>query len=520
VNRPELAVADPVPGAWTALLLDTWRQISEHLELGECCEGLWARLAQEVPVRRLWLRRVDRGHGWIETVAVTPWDAALGDLPSRRGLSPVELGLVERWISAGEVEPPPPRLARLLVPDGLDRALLAGGLVDNDQLVGVVLWEGMSSSHRDLFRSLLAPLVVALRNDRRMHELARLREAVEAENRALLSRLARDGIAGTVVGADGGLHEVMERVQRVGQTEAPVLVLGETGTGKELIAREIHLGSPRARGPFLKVNCGAIPTELVDSELFGHEKGSFTGAVAERRGWFERADGGTLFLDEIGELPAHAQVRLLRVLQDGSFERVGGQRQLHADVRIVAATHRDLGEMVASGRFREDLWYRICVFPIRLPPLRDRMDDLGALVRHFAARSGERLFGRALVPTAEDLRLLAAYPWPGNVRELGAVVERAGILGDGHRLDVRAALGVHFDAAPPPRAESGPARTGTLEDVNRRAIEDALQATGGRIEGRRGAAARLGLKPSTLRSRMKRFGIDCGEFRPSIPEGR
>ncbi|MEZ4318564.1 MAG: sigma 54-interacting transcriptional regulator [Myxococcota bacterium] len=362
------------------------------------------------------------------------------------------------------------------------------------------------------------PLVVALRNDHRVHELAQLREAVEAENRALLSRLARDAISGAVVGANAGLRDVMARVHRVSQTEAPVLLLGATGTGKELIAREIHGRSARARGPFLKVNCGAIPAELVDSELFGHDKGSFTGAFADRRGWFERADGGTLFLDEIGELPPAAQVRLLRVLQDGSFERVGGQRPLHADVRIVAATHRDLREMVADGRFREDLWYRIGVFPIRLPPLRERMADLPALAAHFAASSGLRLHGRELSVGPDDLRLLSAYTWPGNVRELGAVVERAAILGDGHRLDVRTALGVQADAAPvghpPGRTQPRAPTPATLEDVTRAAIEEALRQSAGKLEGRGGAAERLDLKPSTLRSRMKSLGIDWRAFRP------
>jgi transcriptional regulator with GAF, ATPase, and Fis domain len=312
-----------------------------------------------------------------------------------------------------------------------------------------------------------------------------------------------------VVGADAGLRTVMARVDQVAPTDAPVMILGETGAGKELVARSVHARSRRASGPFLRVNCGAIPAELVDSELFGHEKGSFTGATATRPGWFERADGGTLFLDEIGELPAAAQVRLLRVLQDGTFERVGGQRPMHADVRIVAATHRDLRAMVAEGTFREDLWYRLGVFPVRLPPLREHLEDLPALASHFAHRAGQRLHGRPLEPSPDDLRLLAGYAWPGNVRELAAVIERAAILGDGTRLDVRGALGVHADEAPSaPRVAPPPAPgAGSLADVNRRAIEEALARCQGRVEGPDGAAARLGLRPSTLRSRMKKLGI-------------
>src|SRR5690606_14081354 len=206
------------------------------------------------------------------------------------------------------------------------------------------------------------PFAALLRANLERHELTRLRAALEEEKRALLSKLDRQEITGAIVGADGGLRGVVDRVAQVAATDVPVLLLGETGTGKEVIAREIHRQSARSDGPVVKVNCGAIPAGLIDSELFGHEGGSFTGAAQDRAGWFERADGGTLFLDEIGELPLDAQVRLLRVLQDGTFERVGGRRTHSVDVRIVAATHRDLHGMIEHGRFREDLWYRISVF--------------------------------------------------------------------------------------------------------------------------------------------------------------
>src|SRR5690606_14573230 len=213
---------------------------------------------------------------------------------------------------------------------------------------------------------------VALENHRRLHELQALRDAAEADRRSLLARLGRQEISETVIGGEGGLKHVMERVALVKGSDVPVLILGETGTGKEVVSRAIHTGSKRAGGPFIRVNCGAIPSELIDSQLFGHEKGSFTGASDTRQGWFERADGGTLFLDEIGELPLQAQVRLLRVLQDGFIERVGGSQPIRVDVRIVAATHRDLAAMVKDGTFREDLWYRINVFPILLPRLAER----------------------------------------------------------------------------------------------------------------------------------------------------
>ncbi|HWK89088.1 MAG TPA: sigma-54 dependent transcriptional regulator, partial [Longimicrobium sp.] len=294
-----------------------------------------------------------------------------------------------------------------------------------------------------------------------------------------------------------------------------------TGTGKEVIAREPHRRSPRAAGPVVRVNCGAIPAGLIDSELFGHERGAFTGAVADREGWFERADGGTLFLDEIGELPLEAQVRLLRVIQDGTFERVGGRRTHTSDVRIVAATHRDLLSMVQAGRFREDLWYRLSVFPIRLPPLRERPADIPALAAHFAARAGLRLGGYPLVPTEADVELLVRYPWPGNVRELAAVVERAAILGGGTHLELAAALGGSTPLPPQtpayaPAAPIGEApRSGIvpLDSATVQHIERALSAARGRVEGPFGAAAILGVNPHTLRARMRKLGIDWSRFR-------
>ena len=336
--------------------------------------------------------------------------------------------------------------------------------------------------------------------------MARLREAAEQDRTALLTRLARQDVSDAIVGAERGLHEVMERVAQVSRTDAPVLILGETGAGKEVVARAIHSQSRRARGPFLRVNCGAIPSELVDSELFGHEKGSFTGAIAQRKGWFERADGGTLFLDEVAELPAAAQVRLLRVLQDGGFQRVGGEDTHTVDVRIVAATHRDMTRLVREGGFRQDLWYRISVFPIVLPALRDRRGDIPAMAEHFAARAGLRLFGRPLSPTPADVLLLTAYEWPGNVRELASVIERAAILGNGQTLQIAPALGVVPGSSPGP-APSRPASDGPEE------IEAALRRCRGRIEGPFGAAVALGINPHTLRSRMRRFGIDWGRFR-------
>jgi transcriptional regulator with GAF, ATPase, and Fis domain len=418
-----------------------------------------------------------------------------------------------------------------LVPPGLRGEILAGPLNMAEGPGGLLLLEArpghsFNPEHEELLRTLLDPFTVALENNRRLHELMSLREAVEADNRSLLSRLGRHDITDSIVGAETGLRSVMEQIDLVAPSDAPVLVLGETGTGKEVVARAIHHRSRRVSGPFLRVNCGAIPPELVDSELFGHERGSFTGAVGERKGWFERADGGTLFLDECGELPLAAQVRLLRILQDGSFERVGGERSLHVDVRIVGATHRDLQALVSEGRFREDLWYRIAVFPINLPPLRARSGDIPSLAAHFALRAAKRLGTAPLVPTAEDIRLLVSYSWPGNVRELAAVIERAAILGGGQGLEVAQALGTAPARPPQPvpgitsqvptiiADETGKeANWLTLDAAMVRHIESALRRTRGRIEGKGGAAELLAINPHTLRARMRKLGINWRCFR-------
>jgi transcriptional regulator with GAF, ATPase, and Fis domain len=341
-------------------------------------------------------------------------------------------------------------------------------------------------------------------------------EAVRADRHALMQRVKRpDDLP--IVGAQTGLAEVMDAVRQVAATDTPVLILGETGAGKEVVARAIHNQSHRASRPFLRVNCGAIPPELIDSELFGHERGSFTGAIGAHRGWFERADGGTLFLDEVGELPPAAQVRLLRVLQDGSFQRVGGERTLSVDVRLVAATNRDLRAASRRGEFREDLWFRIAVFPIPLPPLRERLRDIPALAAHFALRAAERLGLAPRMPDADDLALLASYPWPGNVRELASVIERSAILGDGRKLEVARALG--NTTQPLDIRLEQPAQEGAFPNLDmaiRNHIEKALIRCQGRIEGRHGAAALLEINPHTLRSRMRKLGVNWQRYRLAV----
>jgi transcriptional regulator with GAF, ATPase, and Fis domain len=307
---------------------------------------------------------------------------------------------------------------------------------------------------------------------------------------------------GGVIADSAAMKDVLRLIDLVAPTDATVLLTGETGAGKERLARLVHDRSARAELPLIALNCAAIPAGLIESELFGHEQGAFTGAARRRRGRFELAHRGTLFLDEIGELPLDFQAKLLRVLQTQEFERVGGSETIRVDVRLIAATNRDLQAMIAAGTFRGDLYYRIAVFPIDVPPLWARRDDIGPLARHFVAESAHRL-GR--VPPhvdGETIEVLQAYSWPGNVRELQNVIERAVILSRGGILDVAPLLDV---ATPASAAAPEPSTSIEGEAAELRRILDQARWV---IEGAGGAAARLGVRPSTLRSRMRRLGIE------------
>jgi formate hydrogenlyase transcriptional activator len=303
-----------------------------------------------------------------------------------------------------------------------------------------------------------------------------------------------------IIGTNAALTAVLRQVELVAPTDATVLIQGETGTGKELIARALHQRNARRHHPFIKVNGAAIPSGLLESELFGHERGAFTGAIGRHLGRFELAHQGTLFFDEVGDLPLDLQPKLLRVLQEQAFERVGGTRTIGVDVRVVAATHRDLAQMVLEGMFRSDLYYRLNVFPIRLPPLRERPEDIPLLVRHFAQQHAQHLHKPIHTIPAEALEALTRYPWPGNVRELQNVIERAVILA--HDGVLRPVLPTWQQPL-----QRSPAGSSTLADVQRDYILRVLRDTSGVIGGQRGAAARLGLKRTTLLSRMERLGI-------------
>lgn len=366
------------------------------------------------------------------------------------------------------------------------------------------------AEHASLMEVLRDPMTIALSNALRHLEVISLNNLLSDDNRFLHEQLHH--IAGDeIIGADFGLRHVMDQAMKVAPLDSPVLILGETGTGKDVTANAIHYASSRNDGPFISVNCGAIPEALVDSELFGHEKGAFTGALSQKRGRFERANTGTIFLDEVGDLPLPAQVRLLRVLQSKEIERVGGVKTIPLDIRVIAATNRNLEEMIKNQEFREDLWFRLNVFPIKIPPLRERPMDIPALIQHFIRQKAKDLKLKALPTFSDDaIEPMISYSWPGNVRELQNVIERALILNPSGPLK--------FDALLPgmQRSEST-VETGTTSDnyaldfVIANHIRKILEKTEGKIHGPHGAAALLGVNASTLRSRMNKLGINYGK---------
>jgi transcriptional regulator with GAF, ATPase, and Fis domain len=360
----------------------------------------------------------------------------------------------------------------------------------------------------DLLSLLREPFAIVMSNALKHREVEKLRDMLADDNRYLYRELRR--LAGDeIIGENFGLKDVTEKVSRVASLDSPVLLLGETGVGKDLIANAIHFSSPRREGPFISVNCGAIPETLIDSELFGHEKGAFTGAVSQKRGRFERADKGTIFLDEIAELPLQSQVKLLRVLNNKEIERVGGTKTIPLDIRVIAATNRDLEMMVEAETFRNDLWFRLNVFPIEIPPLRERKIDIPALVKHFISLKAKELklpHMPVLAPNA--IEPLMDYHWPGNVRELANIVERALIMNQGAPLSFDWITTILKRKSSEPESQSS--KTNNLDKIITLHIEKILTLTKGKIQGPGGAAEQLGMNPSTLRNRMKKYGIEYG----------
>jgi len=394
------------------------------------------------------------------------------------------------------------------------RSYVALPLMKHGELIGVV--DFLSLKHRDfsdqeiqLLQDVSDMVSIAVSNALAYEQINVLKEQLQVENRLLQDEIVQRSIYEEIVGSSTALQKVLVAIDKVARTDSTVLVTGETGTGKELVAHAIHRRSPRSARALVKVNCAALPSELIASELFGHEKGAFTGALQQRVGRFEAANGGTIFLDEIGELSPEMQIALLRVLQEKEFERVGGNKTIRTDVRVITATNRNLEREVADGRFRMDLYYRLNVFPVHVPPLRERTDDIPILVDYFAARLASRMGKRIRQIEKRTLDAMQHYSWPGNIRELQNIIERGVILAEGEvfRLEP-GALGPESQkiVATSPESE-------TPRGDHKAEIETVLRETRGRISGANGAAARLGVPASTLESRIRALKINKHQFR-------
>ena len=407
-------------------------------------------------------------------------------------------GIVERWrasLASGEVFEYEARVKRA---DGTYRWMMHHKVALRDERGNIVKWYGSSIDIEDM-KQTQRDLQEAL------HEIKKLRDQLYNENLALKEEIDRSLMFEEIVGACPALRAVLSRVAKVAPTDSTVLLTGETGTGKELLARAIHKRSKRASMGFVSVNCAAIPRDLIASELFGHEKGAFTGALQRRPGRFEMAQGGTIFLDEVGELPGETQVALLRVLQEREFERMGGNESIQADVRVIAATNRDLPAAIAEGRFRSDLFYRLNVFPIHVPPLRERREDIPVLVEYLIDRYARKMGKKISSMKKGTVELLQSYSWPGNIRELQNVIERSVIVCETEHFSVDESWLSQRSAEP---AASASMLSSVLATQEKRLIESVLAESKGRVSGPMGAAAKLGIPASTLDSKIKSLKID------------
>ncbi|WP_339135817.1 MAG: sigma 54-interacting transcriptional regulator [Candidatus Electrothrix sp. GW3-4] len=504
-------------------------RICGNLEIEEGLRSCLELLSQYMPADSLYLERHERNFGAMHMIARATADKSEKMdvlIPfTEEGKAKMAM-LAQEWIKGTlpsvlvinnpREEPVTKHLLKTLGEP--PSSVMSLPLFLKEEIAGalVVIAEGdnrFTEQHAKLYSNLRMPFFVAVSNTLKHREIIKLKDLLADDNRYLQGELRR--LSGDeIVGANFGLRDVMYKVQQVAALNSPVLLLGETGVGKDVIAQTIHYSSSRSDGPFVSVNCGAIPESLIDSELFGHEEGAFTGAITQKRGRFERANKGTIFLDEIGELPLQAQVRLLRVLQSKEIERVGGVETIPLDIRIIAATNRNLEKMVAQNTFREDLWFRLNVFPIQIPPLRERKEDIPALLQYFIRQKTKELNLPAvpsIFPGAIDF--LLSYSWPGNVRELGNIVERAMILNSAGPLT--------FDHLNPVDTKTNTEEISShqkeqaldLDSVISRHIRSVLSQTDGKVNGEDGAAALLGVNPSTLRNRMKKLGIPYGKQR-------
>ncbi|MEZ8374958.1 sigma-54 interaction domain-containing protein [Vibrio cyclitrophicus] len=498
--------------------------ICKHLQPEDGLRGCAELLSRMMPVGQMYLEVYEHDLGAIRSIArATPEISESMDLlvsmtaaqrkviTNFRDQSPTDNVFIVNEPKADPVSRA--MLKALGLP--LETSVLGTYPSIENEVVGTVVVTApgefqFTEEHAALFGLLKLPFAIAIQNASCYREILRLKDLLDDDNRFFQQELIRDsGIQ--IIGANFGLRDVIIASQQIALHDSPVLLTGETGVGKDVIANHIHQISNRCTGPMIKVNCGAIPDSLMDSELFGHEKGAFTGAFQAKRGRFERAHKGTIFLDEIGELTLPAQTRLLRVLQNKEIERVGGDRVIEVDIRVIAATHRDLKEMVKKGEFREDLWYRLNVFPINIPPLRTRKEDIPALTEHLVQQKCKRLNlieAPRMSPAIIDQ--LISYDWPGNVRELDNVIERSLILSGGGELRVEDLLPSRSRREQTKIPTLNDSRPMTLDEVTRKHIIEVLNSVDGKVHGSNGAAAILNVNPSTLRSRMNKLGIVYG----------
>ena len=498
-------------------VLQIWEAVSSERELDGVLAAVAKLLVPVVNFQGVGVVTFEKSRGRPFALHIVERPPIPNEKPAQRPSLPYQGSELERQLQSGAPYSCPDLLEKdawlphefRLASMGL-RAYAAIPLTVRGSNIGLATFtrsapQAFSSEHLALLGQVSRAIGVAVANALANEEIRNLRDQLEAENIALRSQLGQAKGFENMIGDAPSFRTALAAAEQVAPTDATVVISGETGTGKELVARAIHNLSPRAQAPLITVNCAAIPSTLIASELFGHERGAFTGATERRKGRFEQAHGGTLFLDEIGDLPMEVQVTLLRVLQEREFERLGGEESIRVDVRLITATNRDLAEEVRAGRFRSDLFYRLSVFPIRMPALRERREDIAPLVAQFAAKYGVR-FHRAITRIdRRSMKALESYAWPGNVRELENVIERAVILSR------NGILRIGLDELPGTRAVGN--MPADLLSREREAIELALHNSGGRISGPRGAARGLGIPASTLESRVRRLGIDKFGYR-------
>ena len=506
------------------LLLNLTTRITSNLDLREVLRAISANFRE--------LMRCDGAGVWLPGEEAGTFKLYAFDAPLSKGFAKEELIITPAENDPGKraFETMKPMVAtveeigwpgggegyRLAAAEGVKSAcfipLVSRGRALGDLMIVRKTEESFTAEDVDFLSQAAGQIAIAIENALAYREISELKDKLAQEKLYLEEEIRSEMNFAEIVGKSSALRKVLKRVETVAPTDSTVLIYGETGAGKELIARAIHDLSPRESKAFVKLNCAAIPTGLLESELFGHEKGAFTGAIAQRIGRFEVANGGTIFLDEIGEIPLELQTKLLRVLQEREFERLGSSRTLRTDARLIAATNRDLEAMVAEQKFRSDLFFRLNVFPIQVPPLRERHGDIPLLVRHFAQQFSKRMNKTIDTISSATMDALSRYHWPGNIRELQNVIERAVITSAGPVLKVDVAdLKISKSSSPAEKSSAQGSTNGglrdTLEETERQQILKALKQSNWVVAGPKGAATKLGMKRSTLQLRMSKLGI-------------